>query len=315
MGWANIDSMRRRYLSLEPFIPWRQSERPIDWRQRFGREAPLIVEIGFGNGAYLVQQALAHPDRDFVGIEMEWPSVQRGLRRIAQAGVSNVRIIQVDARVAFERLFTQRSVQHVYSLFPCPWRKEKHVKHRLFGHGFLRLLNSRLVDGGDVQVVTDYRPYVDWILEQVPDTGFGVRVEEVPPRFGTKYERKWSEQGQRRFYELSLSKQAHIDIPVKEDISLRTYRIDRFDPDRFQPAEARGEITVVFKSFLYDPKRQTGMVHVIAAEEGLTQSFWIEIVPREGAWVIRPAPGCGFVPTAAVQRALDLVYEAARGGE
>jgi tRNA (guanine-N7-)-methyltransferase len=289
------------------------SERPIDWRRRFGREAPIIVEIGFGNGAYLVRQAQEQPERDFVGIELEWPSVQRGLRRIAQAGVSNVRILQVDARVAFERLFTPRSVHHIYSLFPCPWRKEKHIKHRLFGHGFLKLLNSRLVDGGTIHVVTDYEPYVEWIVEQAQGTGFDLRVERIPPRYGTKYERKWLEQGQAHFFELWFAKETHVDIPLKEDIPLKTYRVARFDPKRFQPKETRGDITVVFKAFLYDPERQTGMVRVVAVEEGLTQDFWIEITPHKGQWAIRPAPGCGFVPTVAVQRALDLVYEAARG--
>ncbi len=302
--------MRRRYLSLDPFILWRQAERPIDWTCRFGREAPLEVEIGFGNGEFLVRRAQQHPERNLVGIELEWPSVQRGLRRIAQAGVTNVRILQVDARVALERLFRPQSLDFVYSLFPCPWPKERHAKRRLFSHAFLRLLNSRLKMGAHAQVVTDDLPYLQWVLEQTPDTGFEVQWQPIPPQYNTKYERKWQSRGQRQFYELRLIKQAHIDIPLKEDIPLRTYRVDRFDPDRFQPEDARGEITVVFKDYLYDPRRRKGMVQVIVTEDSLTQNFWIEIVWDAEQWRIRPAPGSGFVPTAGVQRALDLVHEA-----
>ena len=302
--------MRRRYLSLKPFILWRMAERPIDWARRFGRQAPLDVEIGFGNGEFMVRRAREHPERDLVGIELEWPSVQRGLRRIAQAEVTNVRILQVDARVALERLFRPQSLDLVYSLFPCPWPKERHAGRRLFSHGFLRLLNSRLRPGGQVQVVTDDRPYLEWVLEQTPDTGFDVHWEEIPPRYDTKYERKWRAQGA-RFYELRLHKRSHIEIPLKEDVPLRTYRVAHFAPERFRPEEARGEIVVVFKEFLFDPERRKGLVQVIVTEDALTQHFWIEIAWEEGEWRIRPAPGGGFVPTAGVQRALDLVYAAA----
>src|SRR5712692_5092202 len=112
-------SMPARYLSLAPLLLWQHVERPVDWTQRFGRQASLVVEIGFGNGEFLVREAQAHQERDFVGIEQEWASVQRGLRRIAQAKVSNVRLLLVDARIALERLFTPQTVHCVYALFPC----------------------------------------------------------------------------------------------------------------------------------------------------------------------------------------------------
>jgi len=303
--------MKRRYTSLTPFIPWRQVERPIDWRQRFGRQAPLEVEVGFGNGEFLVRRAQAHPERDFVGLELDWRSTQRGLRKIARADVSNVRLVQVDGRVAFERLFRPRSLQRVYSLFPCPWPKERHARRRLFSQAFFALLNSRLTAGGEAQVVTDHRPYLDWMLERLPGTGFEAHWRAIPARFDTKYERKWRDEGQEQFYELRLLKRAYQSIPLKEDVTLQSHHVAHFDPDRFQPSGARGEIVVAFHEFLYDPERQKGMVRTFAAEEGLSQEFWIEIARRESDWRIGPAPGCGIVPTASIQRALDLARDAA----
>ena len=303
--------MKRRYTSLRPFIPWRQVERPIDWRQRFGRQAPLEVEIGFGNGEFLVRRARSYPERDFVGLDLAWQSTQRGLRKIARVDVSNVRLIQVDARVAFERLFRPRSLQRVYSLFPCPWPKERHARRRLFSHAFFKLLNSRLTAGGEAQVVTDHRPYLDWMLERLPSTGFEANWRAIPARFDTKYERKWQDGGQEQFYELRLLKQAHQPIPLKEDIALKSHHVAHFDAGRFQPCGTRGEIVVAFHEFLYDPERQKGMVRAFAAEEGLSQEVWIEIVRRENDWRIGPAPGCGIVPTAGIQRALDLAHDAA----
>jgi tRNA (guanine-N7-)-methyltransferase len=302
--------MKTRYVSLKPYIPWRRVERPINWTQYFGGQAPLEVEIGFGNGDYLVRQAQHHPERNFVGIELEWGSVQRGLRKIAQAHVPNVRLLQVDARIAMQRLFRPRSLHLVRALFPCPWPKDRHIKHRLFSQAFLQLLNSRLVCGGEVHIVTDHAGYVHWLLEQVPESGFELEWHTVPPRFSTKYERKWRDQGQERFFDLRLRQHACLTVPSQKDITLQSHRVSAFDPAQFSPPEARGAIVVICKDFIFDPRRQKGMLLTLVAEESLTQDFWIEIARQNEHWYIRPARGCAVIPTAGVQRALDLVRDA-----
>jgi tRNA (guanine-N7-)-methyltransferase len=304
--------MKARYLSLAPFILWPHAERPIDWPRRFGRDAPLEVEIGFGNGEFLIHQAHQAPERNFVGIELEWGSVQRGLRRIAQTRVNNVRLLLVDARVALQRLFRPQTLSRARSLFPCPWPKERHSKHRLFSQAFLMLLNSRLVPDGAVHIVTDHAGYTQWLLEQVPDTGFTVHWQAISARFSTKYERKWQAQGQEQFYEISLQKRTSLQRPVYEDFTVQIHCVESFDPERFQPVGARGEVAVEFKDFLYDPKRQRGMVWVFVTEETFRQDFWIEVAYATGRWYIRPARGCAVVPTMGVQRALDLVRDAVR---
>jgi tRNA (guanine-N7-)-methyltransferase len=303
--------MKARYLSLHAFVSWQRAERPIDWPHRFGRHAPLKLEIGFGNGEFLVRQAQQDQACNYVGIELEWTSVQRGLRKIAQTNVANVRLIQADARLALERLFRPQSLAHVYALFPCPWPKQRHIKHRLFSQSFLQLLNSRLVDGGEVQIVTDHQPYVYWVLEQACGTGFDTHWLPASPRFSTKYERKWQAQGQERFYELSLRKHQGIALPLQEDITLQIHRVESFHPHHFQPANARGNIAITFKDFLFDPTCQRGMVRVFVSEDNFPQEFWIEIARGAEGWYIRPARGCAIVPTVGVQRALDLTRDAA----
>ncbi|MFQ5841753.1 MAG: tRNA (guanosine(46)-N7)-methyltransferase TrmB [Thermodesulfobacteriota bacterium] len=297
--------------SLKPFIYWPKTERPIDWQRRFSRETILEMEIGFGYGEFLVQLAQQSPERNFVGLELRWIAIRKALRNIGQAKARNVRLIQADARVALERLFLPQSLHCVYALFPDPWPKKRHAKRRLFSHTFLRLLNSRLVSGGEANMITDYQPYLNWILEQVPGTGFEAYRKSIPPRFGTRYESKWHESGREEFYELRLLKQEHVEIPLKEDTQVMTYHVEHFDPDRFRPLNERGDTVAEFKEFLYDPKRKKGMVMVVVAEEYLTQHFWIEIGQERGRWYIRPSKGCGVVPTRGVQRALDLVRDAA----
>lgn len=304
--------MTPRYLSLRPLLLWQDMPRPVEWPHLFGGQAPLQVEIGFGNGEFLVRSAQAQPTRHFVGIEQEWVSVQRALRRIAQAQVSNVRLLLIEARQAFERLFVPQSIQHVAVLFPCPWPKERHAKLRLFSSAFLSLLNSRLAPEGTVQIVTDQESYLQWVLSQLPGTGLTAHWETVPPRFHTKYERKWSETGQQVFYDLHLQKTSPITRPLQKDVPVQTHRIAAFDPSALALGQYHATVDVACKEFLYDPQRRKGLVWVFVTEDGLQQDFWVEIAASDPGWVIRPARGCSIVPTLGVQAALDLVRDCAQ---
>jgi tRNA (guanine-N7-)-methyltransferase len=303
--------MKARYRSLDRFIPWREAERPIDWGRRLGRAAPLEVELGFGNGEFLARRAQAHPERNFVGIEQEWASVYRGLRCLDQAGVANVRLILEDARVALERLFAPQSVQRLYCLFPCPWPKKRHIKHRLFARPFLRVANSRLVRQGEIQLVTDSPAYVDWVLDESRDSGFDARAHPLPASPETKYGRKWSAQGQEVFYELSLLKCEHVEADARQEVAVQIHTVAHVEPGRFHPADQRDAQAIVeFRDFLFDAPRNRAMLRAIAVEQGFTQDFWIEIAKTPGGWRIRPAPGCQVVPTVSVQRALDAARDA-----
>lgn len=302
--------MKKHYLSIKPFIHWQQTERPINWDERFGRTGPVEVEIGFGNGAYLVKNAQNNPERNFVGIEVAWASVRRALRRINQLSVHNVRLLLVDTRVALEYLIAPHSLDRAYTLFPMPWPKKKHIKFRLFSQEFLKLLNNRLTADGDARVVTDHEEYAQWIQEQVPGTGFSVDENETSAVFETKYERKWQDQGQETFFDLHLVKTQSLDFTEKEEQPLKTYCADNFNPERFHPALERGEVVVKFEDYLFDPEREKAMARALVVEDTLTQTIWIEIDRGERGWYIHVAAGSGALPTVGVQRAVDLAYEA-----
>ena len=302
--------MRALYRSLKPLILWRTHPRPLDWEALFGRHAPVELEIGFGNGDYLVAQASQYPEHHFVGIEVEWEGVQRALRRCARAGVSNVRLILGDARPVLRRAVAPQTLHRVYALFPCPWPKERHHKHRLFIQSFLQLVNSRLVVGGEAYLLTDHADYFEWVLSQLTDTGFTAWARTVPPMVNTKYERKWLSAGQTRFYELRLQKREHCEIPYLEDVPMQTYRVPEFNRERFAPEDVHDEPYVFFKEMRYDAERVIAMVRTVVVEEDLTQHFWIEIASTPKGWHIRPMEGCGIVPTVGVQRALDRIRAA-----
>ena len=93
---------------------------------------------------------------------------------------------------------------------------------------------------------------------------------------------------------------------------MKTYRIDTFDPEKFSLQDEVGEVSVVFKEFIYDPKRGKAMVGVFLSEDGFQKDFWVRIERKETDWQIAPAFWQDFLPTVSAQKALDLVYKAAK---
>jgi len=304
--------------SLKPLVPYFDIPRPIDWQKQFSRNAPIEVEIGFGMGEVLLRSAKEHKDRVFIGIEQHWERIFKSLSSISREGISqyapstldNIKILHVDAHIAFRRFFQPKSISKIVSLFPCPWPKKGHVKHRLFSDNFLKLLNSRLVDGGIIQIVTDFLSYHEWVCKQLPQTGFEVETTVIKPKFNTKFERKWTAEGQEEFYEMSLKKVKHVSFPIEEDIVLKGYRVKHFNPDQFAFDDVLGNFSVIFKNLIFDSKQSKAMIHLLVVEQHLNQHIWIEVKQKKDHWRIARADGQNFFPTPGIAQAIELVYKA-----
>ena len=130
----------------------------------FGRGAPLVVEIGFGMGAATAEIAAAHPETNYLGIEVHPPGVGALLKEIGERGLTNVRIVQDDAVEVLERMVAAASLAGVHVFFPDPWHKNRHHKRRLIQPPFVRLLASRLEPGGTLHCATDWQPYAEQML-------------------------------------------------------------------------------------------------------------------------------------------------------
>ncbi len=305
--WLIMGRSRDFSISKKSFISQYNSQRPIDWTGCFANAQPLEIEIGSGLGETLLRNAKANPDRNYIGIERDWKRVKRTLRKIK--GIDNIRVLQVDAHAALARLVKEKTINRIYSLFPCPWPKKGHEKHRLFSCEYLRLMNSRLMDGGSAQIVTDYLPFFDWICGQVPGTGFRMEKEITPPRFDTKFERKWRATGQKEFYQLTLLKNEHVPIPLEEDQELKAYFLNSFLPDSFECRDITGEESIILKDFIFDAKREKGMIHLVVSETDITQHLWVIIVKGKNGWCVAKAEGHTVLPTKGVARAIKHVAE------
>ena len=141
------------------------TESPLDLDGIFGRSVDKVLEIGFGNGETLVQAASAHPELDYVGIEVHEPGVGHCLIRARESGVGNLRVIAHDALDVLRHQVAAGSLARINLLFPDPWPKKRHHKRRIVQPAFLSLAATALRPGGELFIATDWENYADHIDE------------------------------------------------------------------------------------------------------------------------------------------------------
>jgi tRNA (guanine-N7-)-methyltransferase len=130
----------------------------------FGRNAPLIMEIGFGNGDTLASMAAANPDIDYIGIEVHRAGVGHLMMLLEQQGLTNVRIYCHDAIEIIEQKIPDGALAGVHLFFPDPWHKKKHHKRRIVRASFTELLVKKLQTGGYFHAATDWQDYAEAML-------------------------------------------------------------------------------------------------------------------------------------------------------
>ena len=136
----------------------------LDFAALFGNSHPVVLEIGFGMGETTASIAAAHPQTNFLGVEVHWPGVGALLRRIDSAQLVNVRVVRRDAVDVVAKMVRPASLAGIHVYFPDPWPKKRHHKRRLLQPAFVHALAERLAPGGYLHVATDWEPYALEIL-------------------------------------------------------------------------------------------------------------------------------------------------------
>jgi len=136
-----------------------------DYAQVFGKDAPLIVEIGFGNGSSLAAMAEANPDLNYLGIEVHRPGIGHLMLLLEEKGISNVKIYHHDAIEILEQKIPNHSLAGVHLFFPDPWQKRRHHKRRIVRPSFVDLLNDKLMPDGYFHAATDWDHYAKDMLK------------------------------------------------------------------------------------------------------------------------------------------------------
>jgi tRNA (guanine-N7-)-methyltransferase len=157
-------AQQRAFETLLPRYGVPYGDAPLDFAALFGRAAPVVLEIGFGMGETTAAIAAAHPETDFLGIEVHAPGVGALLRRIDKERLANVRVMRHDAVEVVAGMIPLGTLAGVHVYFPDPWPKKRHHKRRLLQPPFVRLLAERLRIGGYLHVATDWEDYAQEIL-------------------------------------------------------------------------------------------------------------------------------------------------------
>ena len=163
------NAQRRAHETLLPQYGIPFADDLLDLDQVFGRSAPKFLEIGFGMGETTAAIAQAHPQNDYLAIDVHTPGVGSLLKLIEESGLTNLRIIQHDAVEVLQRMLPPECLDGAHIFFPDPWPKARHHKRRLIQPQFIALLSERLKHGGYVHVATDWEEYAQQILQVLSD--------------------------------------------------------------------------------------------------------------------------------------------------
>ncbi len=260
----------------------------LDTDALYGRTGPLVLEIGFGDGRYLVHLAKTRPDWNLLGVEVSLASVSRAFRRIRREAVHTVRIHHGNARFLVRDVVGTGVLHRVYVNFPDPWPRKKHLANRLLRNEFFGLLSDRLEPGGQVLLTTDHAEYFDFACEQAASTDLFDAAEGEPPDgvLDTKYAEKW--RAERRSIRhvswtvrRSLAPPAPTKLTYPMQHALMTGDLSGVGGFSKQVRRFEGGTAIVIEA--YRSLDGDGLLFAVVVEEpDLHQELLVEAWPREG---------------------------------
>lgn len=137
----------------------------LNWTEVYGREGHVVLEIGFGMGASLVEMAKNAPEKNFIGIEVHSPGVGACLMAAEAEGLTNLRVMCHDAVEVFEHMIPDGSLDTVQLFFPDPWHKARHHKRRIVQPAFVEMVRKKLKIGGIFHMATDWENYAEHMVD------------------------------------------------------------------------------------------------------------------------------------------------------
>lgn len=311
-------------------IRLRDLSRPWRWEAIFADERPVEIEVGTGNGTFLVNAALRSPERAFLGIEVAGKFFSKAVRRAAREGATNVRMVYADAAYVLRHCIPPTSVAAYHFYFPEPWPKKRHAKRRLFQPDMVARLYETLEPGGYLLVVTDVTDYFEAIEALLISEARLERLEESTPplesargRTMTSYEKKYRAEGRGIHYGVwcrrptdpvevepppadapleALKEEPMPHVVVERPVKLRDYVAG------FRPLAHKEATTVCKATEAYlNSTGTTALVEAVVIEEGLPQKFFVLVSEKPRQATVRLARPDGPERTRGVKRLLALV--------
>ena len=193
-------AQQRALKDLWPRYGFEVGEALLDFAVIFGRHAPVILEIGFGNGDALVAEAAAHPEYNYIGIEVHRPGIGNLLRKLESSELKNVRVMLADAKEVLAAQVPEASLSGVHLFFPDPWPKKRHHKRRLVQSDFAALVMRKLVPGGYIHFATDWKDYAEHMVSVLSRTPGLVEVsghDEFKAMMASRGQTRYEQRGRK----------------------------------------------------------------------------------------------------------------------
>lgn len=304
------------------FFGWYKVEQllwPTDWESLYGRSAPLIVEVGFGSGLFLVDLARRRPEANILGLEISIPSIRNAGRKVQREKLTNVRLMQASAPAALQALCSPGSVDTVIINFPDPWPKKDHHDRRLIDGEFLSLLATRMRKGGELDIATDHAEYAAQISDCLLTSPYFESRADHPfilqdvGRKQTKYEQVALRQGRPPRYFKWRRNEVPADerFPVPKELPMphvvlrlpadTTEIANRFQPAVFESGTTRFRFVEIYQS-LHDNKL---LIETYINEDPILQRIGLEVRPRPSGELVISLSELGFPrPTPGVHLAI-----------
>ena len=184
-------AMPGEFVPADYFVPFQ-----LDEIRRDGR--PLEIDLGCGDGAFLLAMAREYPERDFIGVERLLGRVRKLCKKITRGSLANARILRLESRYTVEWLLPENCVSRLHLLCPDPWPKFRHHRRRLMQNEFFEAVRRALEPGGEFLFMTDHEEYFHWACERVEAYGKFERLDWQEDSFfypKTDFQIQWEAEG------------------------------------------------------------------------------------------------------------------------
>jgi tRNA (guanine-N7-)-methyltransferase len=306
-------------------IDFKRSELPIDIKdlsEIIGIENPIIyVEIGFGNGEFLVEMAKREKSSVFIGFEISGIGIEKLRSRVMKENLKNVLCIREDGFWGLHFCFSDSSIDKIFINFPDPWPKRKHEKRRITTRKKLILLYTKLKPEGKIEILTDSKNFVDYTIDQA-DGIFKVKTEERKDfPITTKYMRKWLLQG-RKIYSVLLEKSKNLFAPenkkyynfdeklpkikmfLERKIEKFTYKKEDLENKVFKIEEG-----IFVKFFDILEGKDKILIETLISEYGYEQFFIIKVERKGEKFALDISPFSSVIRTEGIEKLIEKLSQ------
>ena len=296
----------------------------MPWPVLFGREAPLLVEIGFGNGQFLLDLASSRPEANVLGLEISHVSLRKAAHKGQARGLANVALLYGHALGVLWALCRPHSLSAVYVNFPDPWPKAAHHHRRLFDERFLHLLATRMRPGAVLEIATDHEGYAEVIEALLREARWFESRSGQPfvtadeTRIRTKYEQIALDEGRTcRYFRWQRNQTAALaafpippEMPMPHVIMESPLALKEIEK-RFEPmTHAADDLTVRFVGLFRARQGDFLLVDTYVDEDPIAQRVGLTIRRRDEEEIILGLHELGFPrPTVGIHRALHLLAQ------